>query len=592
MLELSGVIVDAGRDPTRRCARAGVDRSCDYCAGRRLAEHGAVCVDWARTAIIYRVGPSCPAARLARRRAQAATRVQRRHRSRLGPPHRRSGIAGLMAERRPVGRKARGRPYWSGSPDLRQRRCRYASAHGGALPDRGSGGRDPLRLRRRPNFAFLTASILWGQVLVVCVDRAAASSGPRRSGRPGASASSRSSARPGSSSLGWPVYPPPPSSGGGSPTTPMRRAIFVEGAASPRPAGSSRSPPRSSMSVWRAREAQRRHDLRLGALGDPRGGRARRPARRRRRVSRPARAPTICATTAPSTCSASRRPARGKGVGLVVPTLLTWPGSAVVHDIKGENWQLTAGWRSRFPRAAVQPDRRRAAPPTIRCSRSAAASTRSATSRTSPTSWSIPKARSSGATTGRRPATRCWSARSSTSSTPRRTRRSPASPTFLSDPQRPFEATLRRDDDDPASRRRAAPHPGRRLGGARAAQQERERALRRAVDRDVVPRPLPRSDRRRRSRAAATGGSPIWSRRERPVSLYLVVPPSDISRTKPLIRLILNQIGRRLTEELRRRRTRAPPAAADARRVPGARPARLLRDRAGLHGRLRRCGPS
>ena len=37
---------------------------------------------------------------------------------------------------------------------------------------------------------------------------------------------------------------------------------------------------------------------------------------------------------------------------------------------------------------------------------------------------------------------------------------------------------------------------------------------------------------------------------ERPVSLYLVVPPSDISRTKPLIRLILNQVGRRLTEDL------------------------------------------
>jgi len=35
----------------------------------------------------------------------------------------------------------------------------------------------------------------------------------------------------------------------------------------------------------------------------------------------------------------------GKGVGLVVPTLLTWTGSAVIHDIKGENWQLTAGWR-------------------------------------------------------------------------------------------------------------------------------------------------------------------------------------------------------------------------------------------------------
>jgi type IV secretion system protein VirD4 len=36
----------------------------------------------------------------------------------------------------------------------------------------------------------------------------------------------------------------------------------------------------------------------------------------------------------------------------------------------------------------------------------------------------------------------------------------------------------------------------------------------------------------------------------RPSTLYLVVPPSDISRTKPLVRLILNQIGRRLTEEL------------------------------------------
>jgi type IV secretion system protein VirD4 len=36
----------------------------------------------------------------------------------------------------------------------------------------------------------------------------------------------------------------------------------------------------------------------------------------------------------------------------------------------------------------------------------------------------------------------------------------------------------------------------------------------------------------------------------RAVSLYLVIPPSDISRTKPLVRLILNQIGRRLTEQL------------------------------------------
>ncbi len=43
----------------------------------------------------------------------------------------------------------------------------------------------------------------------------------------------------------------------------------------------------------------------------------------------------------------------GKGVGLVVPTLLTWRGSAIVHDIKGENWELTAGWRARFGRALL-----------------------------------------------------------------------------------------------------------------------------------------------------------------------------------------------------------------------------------------------
>ncbi len=36
----------------------------------------------------------------------------------------------------------------------------------------------------------------------------------------------------------------------------------------------------------------------------------------------------------------------GKGVALVIPSLLTWPGRAIAHDIKGENWQLTAGFRS------------------------------------------------------------------------------------------------------------------------------------------------------------------------------------------------------------------------------------------------------
>ncbi|MEB3286883.1 MAG: type IV secretory system conjugative DNA transfer family protein [Vampirovibrionales bacterium] len=37
----------------------------------------------------------------------------------------------------------------------------------------------------------------------------------------------------------------------------------------------------------------------------------------------------------------------GKGVGLVIPTLLTWEHSVVIHDMKGELWALTAGKRQR-----------------------------------------------------------------------------------------------------------------------------------------------------------------------------------------------------------------------------------------------------
>lgn len=38
----------------------------------------------------------------------------------------------------------------------------------------------------------------------------------------------------------------------------------------------------------------------------------------------------------------------GKGVGLVVPTLLSWPHSMFCLDRKGENFAMTAGWRQKF----------------------------------------------------------------------------------------------------------------------------------------------------------------------------------------------------------------------------------------------------
>lgn len=43
----------------------------------------------------------------------------------------------------------------------------------------------------------------------------------------------------------------------------------------------------------------------------------------------------------------------GKGVGLVVPTLLSWPHSTVITDLKGELWALTAGWRQKHAKNKV-----------------------------------------------------------------------------------------------------------------------------------------------------------------------------------------------------------------------------------------------
>lgn len=43
----------------------------------------------------------------------------------------------------------------------------------------------------------------------------------------------------------------------------------------------------------------------------------------------------------------------GKGVGLVIPTLLSWSSSAVITDLKGDLWELTAGWRKEHARNKV-----------------------------------------------------------------------------------------------------------------------------------------------------------------------------------------------------------------------------------------------
>ena len=50
----------------------------------------------------------------------------------------------------------------------------------------------------------------------------------------------------------------------------------------------------------------------------------------------------------PEHCIALAPTRSGKGVGLVLPTLLAWEESVIVLDIKGENFALTAGWRKKY----------------------------------------------------------------------------------------------------------------------------------------------------------------------------------------------------------------------------------------------------
>jgi type IV secretion system protein VirD4 len=125
---------------------------------------------------------------------------------------------------------------------------------------------------------------------------------------------------------------------------------------------------------------------------------------------------------------------------------------------------------------------------------------------------------------------------------------------FLSDPRRPIETTLRAMMTTPHLGR-SGTHPvvasaAREL--LNKSENERSGVLSTAMSflglyRDpVVATVTSRCDWRIRDLVE----------RADPTTLYLVVPPSDISRTKPLVRLILNQIGRRLTEELQSKQRR------------------------------------
>ncbi len=237
----------------------------------------------------------------------------------------------------------------------------------------------------------------------------------------------------------------------------------------------------------------------------------------------------------------------GKGVGLVVPSLLTWPGSTIVHDIKGENWQLTANWRSRFSRVLLfdPTDANSAAYNPLLEVRRGDTEVRDVQNvadilvdpegllerrnHWEKTSHSLLVGAILHVLYAEADKTLAGVA------------------AFLSDPKRTIESTLAAMMRTPHLRDR--PHPvvaqaAREL--LNKSENERSGVLSTAMSflglyRDpVVAKVTRRCD--WRIDDLVTG--------DHPITLYLVVPPSDISRTKPLIRLVLNQIGRRLTEDL------------------------------------------
>src|SRR5258708_4880475 len=348
------------------------------------------------------------------------------------------------------------------------------------------------------------------------------------------------------------IYPPPAFFGWWFSYDAYAPDIFVEGAFIAASGGFAAIAIAIAMSVWRAREAKEAQtygsarwatseEVHAGGLLNPDGVVLGRLDRKYLRHEGPEHV----------LCFAPTR--SGKGVGLVVPTLLTWPGSCIVHDIKGENWQLTAGWRAGFgcvllfdptnPKSSAYNPllEVRRGDSEVRDVQNIAAIL----------------VDPEGALERRNP----WEKTSHALlvgailhvlyAEPDKTLAGVAN--FLSDPKRSIEATLRAMMTTPHVADR--PHPvvasaAREL--LNKSENERSGVLCTATPflglyRDPV-------DSKFTARCDWRISDLVEGKT--PASLYLVVPPSDISRTKPLIRLVLNQIGRRLTNDLQATATR------------------------------------
>ena len=237
----------------------------------------------------------------------------------------------------------------------------------------------------------------------------------------------------------------------------------------------------------------------------------------------------------------------GKGIGIVMPTLFAWGQSALIYDIKKELWSLTAGYRRKFSYCwRFEPT----APDSVRFNplfeiRRGDNEVRDAQVIAdilvdpdgAGTKWDHWQTTAHALLVGA--ILHVLYAEADKTLT--------GVGAFLADPSRSQLQTLQRMLT--ARHLPSGPHPV-VAQVARSMLNKADNELSGVVSTatsclDLFRDPLV-------ARATSTSDFRIADlmNLDHPVSLYLVVPPSDLSRLRRLIRLVLNQVGQRLTERM------------------------------------------
>jgi type IV secretion system protein VirD4 len=236
----------------------------------------------------------------------------------------------------------------------------------------------------------------------------------------------------------------------------------------------------------------------------------------------------------------------GKGIGTVIPTLLSWRSSALVYDIKKELWTLTAGWRRQFSRCwrfePTAPDSIRFNPllevrrgeNEIRDTQNIADILVDPDGSEKRDHWKI-----SAHTLLVGAILHCLYAE--------RDKSLSGVARFLSNPDLPILETFQK--MLATSHLPNGPHPV-VAQCAREMLDKSDNELAGVISTAKTCVNLYNDSLIARNTSTSDFRIADLMHADDPVSLYLVVPPSDIDRTRPLIRLLLNQIGRRLTERM------------------------------------------